>query len=298
MLQATYKISLERMQLCYMETTKRELTEAQAIERSIHKRYRKTIWKPFVSGINRYKLIEEGDNIAVCISGGKDSMILAKLMQALHKISDIPFNAKYIVMDPGYNEINRQRVISNAARLEIPIEIFNSNIFEVVTSTDQSPCYLCARMRRGHLYAYAQEIGCNKIALGHHFSDVVETTLMGMFYGSQIQTMMPKVRSQNFEGLELIRPMYCVHEDMIIDWAKYNNLEFIQCACPLSESCNVFDATGGTSKRQEIKMLLKKLRQENENIEKNIFQSLHAVKLDTVLGYKQGGVEYSFLDRY
>jgi len=281
-----------------MDTAKRELTQAQQVERSLHKRYRKTIWKPFVAGVNRYKQIEEGDNIAVCISGGKDSMLLAKLMQALHKISHTSFNLKFIVMDPGYNEINRQRVISNAAKLEVPIEIFESNIFDVITSIDQSPCYLCARMRRGHLYSYAKEIGCNKIALGHHFSDVIETTLIGMFYGAQIQTMMPKVRSQNFEGMELIRPMYCVHEDMILDWAKYNGLEFIQCACPLSESCNMFDSTGGASKRQEVKALLKKLRQENKNIEKNIFQSLHAVKLDTVLAYKQGGVEYSFLDRY
>ena len=277
---------------------KRELTPVQQIERSLHKKYRKTIWKPFVAGIQRYELIQEGDVIAVCISGGKDSMILAKLMQSLHRVSDFPFELKYIVMDPGYNEINRQRVISNAAKLEIPIEIFESNIFDVVTETDRSPCYLCARMRRGFLYAHAQKLGCNKIALGHHFSDVVETTLMGMLYGAQIQTMMPKVRSKNFEGMELIRPMYCVHEDMIIAWARHNNLEFIQCACPLSESCNVFDASGGASKRQEVKALLRTLKQDSKDVEKSIFNSIHMVNLDTIIGYKQDGVEHSFLEWY
>ena len=273
-------------------------SQVQLIERSLQKKYRKTIWKPFVEGVNRYQQIQAGDNIAVCISGGKDSMILAKLMQALQRISHTPFNLKFIAMDPGYNEINRQRVVSNAATLEIPVEWFASNIFDVVTATDTSPCYLCARMRRGHLYAYAQELGCNKIALGHHFSDVIETTLLGMFYGSQLQTMMPKVRSQNFQGLELIRPMYCVHEEMIIAWARYNNLEFIQCACPLSEACSVFDASGGASKRQEIKMLLKTLKQQNPNIEKSIFTSLHNVKLDTMIAYKHKGVEHHFLDDY
>ena len=277
---------------------KKELTELQQIERSIHKKFRKSIWKPFVAGIQRYQLIQEGDSIAVCISGGKDSMIMAKLMQALYSFSDFPFDVKYVVMNPGYNEINLQKVVSNAAKLEIPIEIFDSNIFDVVTETDRSPCYLCARMRRGFLYSYAQKLGCNKIALGHHFNDVVETTLMGMLFGAQIQTMMPKVRSKNFEGMELIRPMYCVHEDMIIAWARYNNLQFIQCACPLAESCNVFDASGGVSKRQEVKALLKNLKQENKDVEKSIFQSIHSVNLDTVIGYKLDDVEYSFLDRY
>jgi len=277
---------------------KKQLSPVQLIERSIHKKFRKTIWKPFVAGIQQYELIQAGDSIAVCISGGKDSMMLAKLMQALHRISDFPFDIKYVVMNPGYNEINLQRVISNAAKLEIPIEIFSSNIFDVVTETDRSPCYLCARMRRGFLYSYAQKLGCNKIALGHHFSDVVETTLMGMLYGAQIQTMMPKVRSKNFAGMELIRPMYCVHEDMIIAWARYNNLEFIQCACPLSESCTVFDASGGASKRQEVKALLRNLKQDNKDVEKSIFQSLHSVNLDTIIGYKLDGAEHSFLERY
>ena len=275
-----------------------QLSPIQQIERSIHKKFRKTIWKPFVAGIQRYRLLREGDRIAVCISGGKDSMLLAKLMQNLHRISVFPFDVKYIVMNPGYNEINFQRVLSNAAMLEIPIEVFDSDIFEVVTNTDRSPCYLCARMRRGYLYSHAQKLGCNKIALGHHFNDVVETTLMGMLFGAQIQAMMPKVKSQNFPGMELIRPMYCVPEDEIIAWKRYNNLEFIQCACPLSENCNAFDASGGTSKRAEVKALLKNLKRDNKDVEKNIFRSIHSVNLDTVIGYKQNDVEYDFLEWY
>ena len=277
---------------------KKSLSSTQLIERSLHKKFRKDIWNPFIAGTKRYQLLQEGDHIAVCISGGKDSMLLAKLMQALKRISDFPFELSFIVMNPGYNEINLQRVISNAAKLEIPIDIFNSNIFDVVTATDKSPCYLCARMRRGYLYAHAQKLGCNKIALGHHFSDVVETTLMGMLFGAQVQTMMPKVNSKNFAGLELIRPMYCVHEDAINAWARYNQLEFIQCACPLSESCNVFDASGGASKRQEVKALIRNLKQDNPNIENNIFKSIHAVNLDTIIGYKKDGNEYNFLDNY
>jgi len=274
----------------------KELTNCEKIERSICKKFRITIWRPFIEGLKRYELIKEGDNIAVCISGGKDSMLLAKLMQALHRYSDFPFGLKFVVMDPGYNEINRQKVIANAATLEIPISIFESNIFETVVKTDRSPCYLCARMRRGFLYAHAQKLGCNKIALGHHFSDVIETALMNMFYGSEFGTMMPKLKSKNYPGMELIRPMYCVHEEAIIAWARYNGLTFIQCACPLSESCNVFDASGGVSRRQEVKALLKQLRRDNKDVENSIFQSLHRVNIDTVLGYKQHGQEYSFLD--
>ena len=277
---------------------KKELTPIQIIERSIHKKYRKPIWKAFVSSIQKYELIQENDNIAVCISGGKDSMLLAKLMQHLHRISKFAFDVKYVVMDPGYNEINLQRVVTNAKKLEIPIEIFNSDIFDVITETDRSPCYLCARMRRGYLYSHAQKLGCNKIALGHHFNDVVETTLMGMLFGAQIQTMMPKLKSRNFPGMELIRPMYSVHEESILSWVRYNNLEFIQCACPLSENCSVFDASGGASKRQEVKMLLKKLRQDNKDVEKSIFNSLHSVNLDTIIGYKENGKDISFLDNY
>jgi len=269
-----------------------ELSNCDKIERSINKKFRVSIWRPFIEGIKKYNLISEGDSIAVCISGGKDSMLLAKLMQALHRYSEFPFELKFVVMDPGYNEINLQKVIANAATLEVPITIFESNIFETVEKTDRSPCYLCARMRRGFLYAHAQKLGCNKIALGHHLSDVLETALMNMFYGSEFGTMMPKLKSKNFTGMELIRPMYCVHEEAIIAWARYNELSFIKCACPLSESCNIFDASGGASKRQEVKALLKQLKQGNKDVEKSIFQSLHRVNLDTVLGYRQGGREY------
>ena len=276
----------------------RELTKCQQIERSIHKKYRKTLWRPFVGGIKRYQLIQAGDKIAVCISGGKDSMLMAKLMQAIHLHSEVPFQMEFVVMNPGYNAINLQKVIANAALLEIPIKVFDTDIFDVVTKADRSPCYLCARMRRGYLYAEASRLGCNKIALGHHFNDVVETTLMGMLFGAQIQTMMPKLHSKNFPGMELIRPMYCVHEDTILSWKNYNGLQFIQCACPLSENCNIFDASGGVSKRQEVKALLKQLKKENKDVEKSIFQSIHMVNLDTVLGYRLDGEEVSFLDNY
>ena len=276
----------------------KELTPCEKIERSINKKFRSGLWRPFIEGIKRYELISKGDSIAVCISGGKDSMLLAKLMQALHRYSEFPFELKFIVMDPGYNEINRQKVIANAATLEIPISVFESNIFETVVKTDRSPCYLCARMRRGFLYAHAQKLGCNKIALGHHLSDVIETALMNMFYGSEFGTMMPKLKSKNYPGMELIRPMYCIHEETIIAWARYNGLSFIRCACPLSESCNVFDAGGGASRRQEVKALLKQLRRDNKDVEASIFTSLHRVNLDTVPGYRQGKREFSFLDKW
>jgi len=265
----------------------KELSECEKIERSINKKFRPTIWRPFIEGIKRYKLIEKDDCIGICISGGKDSMLMAKLMQALHRHSDFPFDIRFIVMDPGYNEINLQKVIANAAILEIPIKIFQSNIFETVAKTHRSPCYLCARMRRGFLYARAKELGCNKIALGHHFSDVIETALMNMFYNSEFGTMMPKLKSKNFPGMELIRPMYCIHEDAIINWARYNELTFIKCACPLSESCNIFDASGGASKRQEVKAIIKKLKHGNKDIETSIFTSLHRVNLDMILGYRK-----------
>ena len=276
----------------------RELEKYQLIERSIIKRFRKQIWNPFIQGIKRYQMIQAGDHIAVCMSGGKDSMLLAKLMQQLQKYSDVPFELTFLVMDPGYNEVNRQKIIDNAALLKIPITIFKSQIFEVVDKVDQSPCYLCARMRRGHLYKKAQEFGCNKIALGHHFSDVVETTLMGMLYGAQIQAMMPKLHSTNFPGMELIRPMYCVHEDQIISWKNYNDLEFIQCACRFTEQYSLSENQIGSSKRQEIKLLLKKLKKDNPQVEKHIFQSIHCVNLNTLIGYKKNGIEYSFLDDY
>lgn len=276
----------------------RQLQKYEEVERSINKTYRKRIWNPFIAGVKRYELIKANDKIAVCISGGKDSMLLAKLMQELQKHSDVPFELVFLVMNPGYNEINLQKIISNAELLNIPITIFESDIFRIVANTEKSPCYLCARMRRGHLYEQAQLLGCNKIALGHHFSDVVETTLMGMLYGSQIQTMMPKLHSTNFPGMELIRPMYCVHEDNIIAWKQFNDLEFIQCACRFTENCTMCDNGGGGSKREEIKKLIKKLRAGNPNIEKNIFNSIQCVNLKTIIGYKQNDIEHSFLDDY
>ena len=273
----------------------KELTVCQNIERSINKKYRKSIWNPFVGAIKRYKLISPGDKIAVCISGGKDSMLTAKLMQELHRHSEIPFELEFLVMDPGYSDVNRQKIVSNAALLEIPVKIFETDIFEVVSKTDRSPCYLCARMRRGHLYMQAQSLGCNKIALGHHFSDVVETVLMGMLYGSQVQTMMPKLKSKNFAGMELIRPMYGVHEDDVISWVRYNKLEFLQCACRFTEDVS---KNHTDSKRQEMKELLKQLKKGHKDVEKCIFQSIHMVNLDTVIGYKLNNVEHSFLDDY
>lgn len=276
----------------------RELEPHQLIERSIVKRFRKDIWNPFISAVKRYELIQENDKIAVCISGGKDSMLLAKLMQHLKKYSEVKFDLVYLVMDPGYNAENRKKIEDNARLLNIPIQVFESDIFAVANSTEKSPCYLCARMRRGFLYAKAQELGCNKIALGHHFSDVIETTLIGMFYGSQIQGMMPKLHSTNFEGMELIRPMYCVHEDSIKAWCRYNNLEFIQCACRFTEEYTKTDNENGLSKRQEVKELLRELRKTSPDIEKSIFNSIHAVCLDTMPGYKSKGVEHTFLEEY
>ena len=276
----------------------RQLQKHEEVERSLHKTYRKRIWNPFIEGIKRYEMVKENDRIAVCMSGGKDSMLLAKLMQELHKYGDVPFELVFLVMDPGYNEINRQRIIDNAALLNIPITIFDSDIFEVVAAEEKSPCYLCARMRRGYLYSKAQELGCNKIALGHHFSDVVETTLMGMLYGAQIQAMMPKLHSTNFPGMELIRPMYCVHEESIIAWKQYNDLEFIQCACRFTENCAMSDDGVGGSKREEMKRLLKTLRCDNPNVEKSIFNSIQCVNLNTMIGYKKDGATHSFLDDY
>ena len=276
----------------------RELSSCQKIERSIHKRFRKTIWKPFVAGVQKYGLIQEGDKIACCISGGKDSILMAKLLQNLHKITDTPFELVYLVMDPGYNEINRQKIISNAALLEIPITIFESDIFDVVSKTDRSPCYLCAKMRRGFLYSGAQRLGCNKIALGHHFNDVVETVIMSMFYGGKFQTMMPKLSSKNFPGMELIRPIYRVPEDEIINWRNYNELQFINCACRFAENCTLWDDGGEGSKRQEIKTLLKRLKRDNPSIEKNIFNSIHDVNLDTVIGYRSKKKEEYVYDEF
>ena len=276
----------------------RTLTACQKIERSIITKYRKELWTPFMTAVKRYELIAPGDKIAVCISGGKDSMLMAKLMQQLQRHSEVPFDVVYLVMDPGYNAINRRKIESNAQLLELPITIFETNIFEVANSAESNPCYLCARMRRGHLYARARELGCNKIALGHHFSDVIETTVMGMFYGAQLQAMMPKLHSKNFPGMELIRPMYCIHEDDILAWKRYNDLEFIQCACRFTENCTMCDNGGGGSKRQEVKQLIRRLKRDNPDIEKSIFRAIHAVSLDTFPGYKTRGEEHSFLETY
>ncbi len=276
----------------------RELEKYELVERSIIKKYRKEIWNPFIIAVKNYKLVNAGDKIAVCISGGKDSMLMAKLLQELQKYSEVPFELVYLVMDPGYNEINRQKIENNAELLHIPITVFETNIFDVANKTDKSPCYLCARMRRGHLYKKAQDLGCNKIALGHHFNDVIETTLIGMFYGSQLQSMPPKLHSTNFEGMELIRPMYCIHEESILAWKRYNDLEFIQCACRFTENCTMCDNGGGGSKRQEIKTLIRRLKRDNPNVEKSIFNSIHSVCLDTMVGYKTDGVYHSFLEKY
>ncbi len=276
----------------------RELTPCQLIERSIQKKYRKELWTPFIAAVKRYELVKEGDRIAVCVSGGKDSMLLAKLMQLLQKYSDVPFELKFLVMDPGYNPKNRAQIEANAALLQLPVEIFETDIFDVTSSVEKNPCYLCARMRRGHLYSRAREMGCNKIALGHHFNDVIETTVMAMFYGAQLQGMMPKLHSTNFPGMELIRPLYCVHEDDIIAWKRYNRLTFLQCACRFTENIAQSGDGVGESKRQEIKRLLKALKKDNPDIEKSVFNAVHAVCLDTFPGWKTKGVEHTFLEDY
>lgn len=264
--------------------------------RSLTTTYRKSIWTPFLRAIKHYHLLDAGDRVAVCISGGKDSMLLGVLMKHLCRYSEIPFEVQFLCMDPGYAPQNRRRIEENAARLELPLTFFENNIFSVADKQEKNPCYLCARMRRGALYAQAKSMGCNKIALGHHFSDVVETTLIGMFYGAQLQGMLPMLRSTNFEGMSLIRPLYCVHEDAILAWAKHHDLAFLQCACKMTE--RTADPDGVFySKRQEIKELLARLRQDNPLIEQNIFNSIHAVNLDTMVGYKQDGVEHSFLER-
>lgn len=267
------------------------------IERSIIKKYRKDIWSNFIKAVSKYELIKENDNIMVCISGGKDSFLLAKCIQELQKHGKFKFNAHYVVMDPGYNDYNHDFILDNAKILNVPIEMFKSDIFDVVTKVNsKSPCYLCARMRRGYLYSKAKELGCNKIALGHHFDDVIETTLLSIFYGSEVKTMMPKLHSDNFEGLELIRPLYFVKEDSIISWSKSNELTFINCACKFTEDCSLKD--DGKSKRNEMKELIKNLRKTNKNIDYNIFKALDNVNLNCVLGVKENGEYKSFLEDY
>ncbi|WP_347996311.1 ATP-binding protein [uncultured Eubacterium sp.] len=268
------------------------------VEQSLRKKFKKKIWCKFTKAINQYELVKEGDRIAVCISGGKDSMLMAKLFQELKLHNKFEFDVKFLVMDPGYSPANRKVIEENARKLNIPIHIFESDIFESVFNVEKSPCYLCARMRRGHLYHFAQELGCNKIALGHHYDDVIETILMGMLYGSQIQTMMPKLHSTNFEGMELIRPLYLVREDDIKAWRDYNNLRFIQCACKFTDTCTTCNNEENKSKRVEIKELIKTLKQTNPYVEGNIFKSIENVNLDTVVAYKKDGVKHHFLDTY
>lgn len=267
------------------------------IERSIITKYRKDIWSKFVRAVNEYELIKENDKIMVCISGGKDSYLMAKCIQELKRHGKFAFDAYYVVMDPGYNDYNLSFIEDNAKILNVPIEIFKSDIFDVVATVDsKSPCYLCARMRRGYLYNRAKELGCNKIALGHHFDDVIETTLLSMFYGSEVKTMMPKLHSDNFEGIELIRPLYLVKEQDIISWKKYNELIFINCACRFTEGCSLIN--DGTSKRKEMKELIKNLRKNNKNIDYNIFKSMSNINLNCILGYHKDGKNFSFLDDY
>ncbi len=275
-----------------------ENEKAFEVEKSLRKKFRKEIWSKFTKAVNTYELVKPGDKIAVCISGGKDSMLMAKCFQELKLHDKFDFDVKFLVMDPGYSPRNRQVIEENARILNIPITIFESDIFESVYNIEKSPCYLCARMRRGHLYAYAKELGCNKIALGHHYDDVIETILMGMLYGAQVQTMMPKLHSTNFEGMELIRPLYLVREDDIKAWRDYNGLNFIQCACKFTDTCTTCNNEENQSKRVEIKELIKTLKQVNPHVESNIFRSVENVNIDTVIAYKQNGVKHNFLDEY
>lgn len=268
------------------------------VELSIRKKFRKSIWCKFTKAINEYELVKTGDRIAVCISGGKDSMLMAKLFQELKIHNKFPFEVKFLVMDPGYSTANRKVIEENAKKLNIPITIFESDIFDAVYEIEKSPCYLCARMRRGHLYSYAKELGCNKIALGHHYDDVIETILMGMLYGAQMQTMMPKLHSTNFKGMELIRPLYLIREDDIKAWRDYNDLHFIQCACKFTDTCTTCNNEENRSKRVEIKELIKNLKKVNPFVEGNIFKSVENVSLDTIIAYKKEGVKHHFLDDY
>ncbi len=268
------------------------------VEKGLQKKFRKNLWCPFVKAINRYELVQEGDKIAVCISGGKDSMLMAKLFQCLKRHNKFHFELVFLVMDPGYSVANREMIERNAAKLNVPITIFESAIFESVFEVEKSPCYLCARMRRGYLYSRAKELGCNKIALGHHYDDVIETILMGMLYGAQIQTMMPKLHSTNFEGMELIRPMYLIREEDVMAWRDYYKLQFLRCACKFTEQCAARGTGDSNSKRQEIKELIQELKKKNPYVEGNIFGSVENVNLSTVIAYKENGVKHNFLEWY
>lgn len=275
----------------------KELSRCGEIEHTIQTTYRRKIWTPFVKAIKDFNLIKKDDKIAVCISGGKDSMLMAKLFQMFQKISNVPFEIVYLVMNPGYNDVNLNRIVENAKTLEIPITIFDTKIFDATQKMEKNPCYMCARMRRGHLYSKAKELGCNKIALGHHYTDVIETTLMSMLHGGQIQGMLPRIKSANFEGMELIRPLYYIHEEAVINWRIRNNLEFIACACRMTEK-NEELGRATTSTRQQIKYLIKELKKTNEFVEDNIFMSMNNVQLDTCRGWKIKDQKFSFMDRF
>ena len=273
--------------------------KAKEVETSIRKKFHKAIFSKFAKAINEYELLQPGDKVAVCISGGKDSMLMAKLFQELQRHNKFQFELVFLVMDPGYSEMNRKVIERNAELMQIPITVFETQIFDAVYEIENSPCYLCARMRRGYLYSKAKELGCNKIALGHHYDDVIETILMGMLYGAQVQTMMPKLHSTNFEGMELIRPMYLIREDDIKHWRDYNDLHFIQCACHFTDTCTTCDPDGRTvSKRMEIKQLIARLKEVNPYVENNIFRSVENVNLSTIIAYKKDGVKHSFLETY
>ncbi len=285
----------------YYGWLKRKMTDeicADDVEKSIRKKFSKTIWSRFTAAVVEYELVKPNDKIAVCISGGKDSMLMAKLFQELKRHNKFPFELVFLVMDPGYSPVNRSVIENNARKLNIPITVFETDIFESVYNVEKYPCYLCARMRRGYLYKQAQLLGCNKIALGHHYDDVIETILMGMLYGGQVQTMMPKLHSTNYKGMELIRPLYLVRESEIKRWRDYNNLSFIQCACRFTDTCTTCNNGNSGSKRQEIKQLIADLKKINPQIESNIFHSVENVNLETVISYKRGEEKHSFLDDY
>ena len=273
------------------------MEKSKEIERSIITKFRKEIWSKFVKGVQEYELLKENDKVMVCISGGKDSFLMAKCIQELIRHGKFKFEARFVCMNPGYNDYNLQYIKDNAKLMDIPIEIFKSDIFDVIKKiTPNEPCYMCARMRRGYLYSKAKELGCNKIALGHHFNDVIETSMLSILYSSEVKTMVPKLHSDNFEGIELIRPMYLVKEDDIISWKNYNELTFINCACPLLEGCSLID--DGKSKRKEIKELIKKMKKTNKNVDENIFIALSNINLNCVLGYKKDGMKHNFVDEY
>ena len=289
------KLTLTRF---VQKDSKEQLAErTREIERSIIKKFRRSVWRPFTKALNEYQLVQEGDKIAVCISGGKDSMLMAKLFQELKRHGKVNFEVVFLVMNPGYNEDNWNIILNNAKLLGIPLTVFESDIFDTVATIDKNPCYLCARMRRGYLYSKAKELGCNKIALGHHFDDVIETILMGMLYSAKIETMMPKLHSQNFEGMELIRPMYMIKEEGIKAWRDYNKLQFIQCACRFTENCSTCGG-GRKSKRDEMKELVEQFRNISSVIDTNIFNSIHNINLNTVIGYHKDDMKYNFLDDY